>query len=155
MFSIITQPITPLTRGNKPSQICSFLHPKDMLHLSRTSKGLRQIFMSRHSLGVWRAVLASLDGLPPCPDDLSEPAYASLIFDQYCHVCDDPTNNLPSLLNRPRLTCIVQVCKGDDGFTVHWQCRMRMCHRCLAHGCVCRPRYDVAFRLTRFDQRDI
>lgn len=43
--------------------------------------------MSRSSRFIWRIVLAKVDGLPPCPVDLTEPQYAHLAFDPYCDVC--------------------------------------------------------------------
>ncbi|KAI0792958.1 hypothetical protein BC629DRAFT_1287280 [Irpex lacteus] len=71
-------------------EICSYLHPKDLLNLARSSKDLRKFFMSRNSSSAWKAARATvtqpLPGLPLCPADLSEPAYANLMFDAYCHV---------------------------------------------------------------------
>ena len=31
-----------------------------------------------------------LDGLPECPEDMSEPAYAALLFDRVCFVSLSP-----------------------------------------------------------------
>lgn len=73
------------------TQICAHLHPKDVLNLSRASKDLRAFFLSRNSTSIWKAALANLPGLPPCPDDLSEPAYVNLMFSLQCHV----RNSLP------------------------------------------------------------
>ncbi len=67
-------------------QICGHLLPKDLLNLSRTSKGFHSLLMSRRSQSIWKAVCLNLPGLPPCPPDLTEPAYINLIFDAHCHV---------------------------------------------------------------------
>ncbi|KAG6813335.1 hypothetical protein H0H92_011883 [Tricholoma furcatifolium] len=72
-------------------EIFGQLEPIDILNLSRTSKSLRNILMSRSSIGVWRNARAHVEGLPECPDDMSEPAYANLVFYPYCHrnIVDD------------------------------------------------------------------
>ncbi|KAI0738742.1 hypothetical protein BC629DRAFT_1300122 [Irpex lacteus] len=67
-------------------EICSHLLPRDLLHLARTSKSLRSFFMSRSSRSMWKSACTNVPGLPPCPSDLSEPAYANLMFDAHCHV---------------------------------------------------------------------
>ncbi len=67
-------------------QIFSHLEPRDLLHLCRTNKFLRSILLDRNSLGVWRSARQNLNGLPDLPEDLSEPRYASLLFDKYCQV---------------------------------------------------------------------
>ncbi|KAI9058976.1 hypothetical protein FKP32DRAFT_1580835 [Trametes sanguinea] len=68
-------------------EILSMLHPQDLLHLSRASKQLRAVVLSRKCRFVWAASLASVDGLPPCPEDMSEPAYAALLFTHICTLC--------------------------------------------------------------------
>ncbi|KAL0066954.1 hypothetical protein AAF712_005943 [Marasmius tenuissimus] len=66
-------------------EIFKYLWPREILHLSRTSKSLRELLMSRSSAPIWRAARIN-SGLPPLPPDLSEPRYASLAFDPYCNV---------------------------------------------------------------------
>ena len=34
----------------------------------------------------WKRARENIEGLPACPDDLSEPAYANLMFYAHCHV---------------------------------------------------------------------
>ncbi|CDO73860.1 hypothetical protein BN946_scf185016.g17 [Trametes cinnabarina] len=65
----------------------SNLHPLDLLHVSRASKQLRAILMSRRTRFIWAASLATVDELPPCPDDMSGPAYAALLFTRICTLC--------------------------------------------------------------------
>ena len=67
-------------------QIFTYLPPQDLLSLSRTTRSLRNIVTSRHSGHMWRLSLASVSALPPCPPDLTEIQYASLVFDDHCHV---------------------------------------------------------------------
>lgn len=57
-----------------------------MLHLSRLSKAFRAMFTSRSTQFIWKAARLNVVGLPPCPVDLTELAYANLLFDPYCHV---------------------------------------------------------------------
>ncbi|KAF8956402.1 hypothetical protein BDZ97DRAFT_1925501 [Flammula alnicola] len=65
----------------------SYLEPLDLLTLARLSKEFRALFMSRSSLSVWRRVLNQVPGLPECPRDLTEPQYASLVFEKFCMAC--------------------------------------------------------------------
>lgn len=46
--------------------------------------------MCKESLQFWKAARATVTKplLPPCPADLSEPAYANLMFDTHCHVSE-------------------------------------------------------------------
>lgn len=67
-------------------QIFGYLHPMDVLNLSRTTKPLRSILLGRHAGGVWRSALGSVRALPSCPSDMTEPEYASLAFDDWCQV---------------------------------------------------------------------
>lgn len=67
-------------------KICLYLLPKDLLNMARTSKELRAYFMSRNTQRLWQAARLNIPDLPPCPDDLSEPAFANLVFDPHCHV---------------------------------------------------------------------
>ena len=80
-----------------PTQIFHFLHPRDLLNLARTSKDFRALLMDRKSAPWWRATRSQIEGLPPCPKTLSEPAYANLLFFNHCHVCspDIPPCLLP------------------------------------------------------------
>ncbi|KAI0660265.1 hypothetical protein C8Q70DRAFT_913822, partial [Cubamyces menziesii] len=68
-------------------EVASRLHPLDLLHVSRTSKHLRSIVMSRKCKFLWSESLSRIDGLPPCPMGMSEPAYVALIFGRLCMLC--------------------------------------------------------------------
>jgi hypothetical protein len=69
-------------------QIFSHLDPIDLVTLTQTSKELRAMLTSRSSTSVWKAARANIvPAMPDCPDDLSEPQYAVLMFGKGCHVC--------------------------------------------------------------------
>ncbi len=70
-------------------QIASHLQPLDLLHLARASLELRETLMSRKMRSVWIAARKNLDPpMPDCPEGMSEPAYASLVFEAQCIVSD-------------------------------------------------------------------
>jgi len=64
------------------SQVFSTLRPIDLLTLARTSKDLRRLLMSRKSLWVWITARrnAGETRVPDPPEDMSEPAWALLLF---------------------------------------------------------------------------
>lgn len=77
-------------------QILSYLHPISLLHLARTTKSLRRFLLSRQrskSL-VWQPAFERLyqgEGIywdaEPHWKGLSEPKFASLLFENVCQVC--------------------------------------------------------------------
>lgn len=56
--------------------------PMDLVNLARTSKALRQVLMSRKSMWVWIAARRNAGAVmvPDPPEDISEPAWALLLF---------------------------------------------------------------------------
>jgi hypothetical protein len=42
--------------------------------------------MNRSSTSIWKLARSHFGGLPDCPDDLSEPQYAELLFGKACNV---------------------------------------------------------------------
>ncbi|KAJ7104156.1 hypothetical protein B0H15DRAFT_11779 [Mycena belliarum] len=88
-------------------EIFGHLNPLDLLNLSRTTKEIRGILMTRSAAFVWKESRTHVPGLPNLPPDLSEPQYANLAFDSHCHKC---------------FTSPVQ--------TVIWSARTRMCKKC-------------------------
>ncbi|EPQ54501.1 hypothetical protein GLOTRDRAFT_139079 [Gloeophyllum trabeum ATCC 11539] len=87
-------------------EIFGHLPPLDVLHLARTTKALRRILMHRSSVGIWRAALRTVEGLPDCPSDMSEPAYVNLVFDTHCHEC------LRKNVRNPDYRLRVRYCSG-------------------------------------------
>ncbi|KAI0355604.1 hypothetical protein OH77DRAFT_1589623 [Trametes cingulata] len=72
-------------------EVFSHLEARDLVNLSRASKALRAVMMSRKSAPCWRAALARMERIPEgVPCFLSEPAYANLLIFHYCHNCLKP-----------------------------------------------------------------
>ncbi|KAH9931606.1 uncharacterized protein BXZ73DRAFT_47231 [Epithele typhae] len=68
-------------------EILTRFHPLDLLTLTRVSKELRRNLLSSRLKWLWAASLRGLEPLlPQWPDDISEPALASLVFEAYCMV---------------------------------------------------------------------
>ncbi|KAI0779374.1 hypothetical protein C8Q74DRAFT_1258695 [Fomes fomentarius] len=66
-------------------EIFGFLHPRDLLSLARTTKDFRAFLMKRKKTS---------GGLPNRPAHLSEPAFANLLFSNYCHNCLKTTSSV-------------------------------------------------------------
>ncbi|KAJ7897220.1 hypothetical protein B0H14DRAFT_2312791, partial [Mycena olivaceomarginata] len=64
-------------------EICK---PLDVLRLSRTSKEFRELLMHKSSRSIWRSSLNNVKDLPPCPPNMTEPQWISLVFDHVCQV---------------------------------------------------------------------
>ena len=88
MYEVSYRCLVPGQSLRLRTQIFSLLHPRDLLRVSWTTKAFRAVLNDRSSKPIWRTSLASIDGLPPCPKDLSEPMYAALLFSPYCSVRD-------------------------------------------------------------------
>ncbi|KII91497.1 hypothetical protein PLICRDRAFT_105367 [Plicaturopsis crispa FD-325 SS-3] len=71
-------------------EVCTVLHPVDILQLSRVSKEFRSLFMSRNSRHVWVAARRNAPGVPDCPPDMTEGQYARLLFEHDCYACGKP-----------------------------------------------------------------
>ncbi|KAJ3897657.1 hypothetical protein F5879DRAFT_774727, partial [Lentinula edodes] len=85
--------------------ILCHLDPGDLLRLSRASKGLRNILLSKTSESIWRVARENfIPGLPPLPTDLNEPQYARLFFDMSCYVCNNH-RRCDNVLWRLRIRC--------------------------------------------------
>ncbi|KAI0089590.1 hypothetical protein BDY19DRAFT_943117 [Irpex rosettiformis] len=103
-------------------EICLSLQTKDILHLSRLSKAFRALFTSRTTQFIWRAARHNVPGLPPLPNDLTELAYANLLFDPHCH------------------KCLIKNCSS-----VYWGCRVRLCKKCYDKLAICSDYYGCKF----------
>lgn len=89
-------------------EIISYLEPLDVLQLSRTDNCLRDLLMNRAMASYWKRARENVDALPPCPADMSEPAYANLMFTDHCHKC---------------------LAEGEDVLT-HVEARVQLCYKC-------------------------
>ncbi|KAI0741390.1 hypothetical protein C8Q80DRAFT_1194171 [Daedaleopsis nitida] len=63
------------------------VHPRDLLNLARTCKRFRDFFLHPSNERLWEAARANVEGLPPRPPFLSEPAFINLLFFPSCHNC--------------------------------------------------------------------
>lgn len=45
--------------------------------------------LMKRNRAVWKKSFALVEGLPPCPDNVSGPYYASLLFERRCMVSQD------------------------------------------------------------------
>ncbi|KAM5535209.1 hypothetical protein V8D89_011145 [Ganoderma adspersum] len=68
-------------------EVFSFMHPRDLLSLARTTRDFHTFLFGRSSAPFWKVARKNVDGLPDCPQYLSEPAYANLMFFAHCHNC--------------------------------------------------------------------
>ncbi|KAJ7219575.1 hypothetical protein GGX14DRAFT_355645 [Mycena pura] len=68
-------------------EIFGHLEPPDVLGLSRTTKALRNILMSRSAISIWKSAFKNDPDLPEVPNGLNEPQYANLAFSPHCHTC--------------------------------------------------------------------
>ncbi|KAK7695359.1 hypothetical protein QCA50_002551 [Cerrena zonata] len=70
-------------------EILSHMRLGDLLNLSRTTKAFRELILTRGAERFWKAALenSQAEGLPPCPEWLSKPAYANLMYSPHCHNC--------------------------------------------------------------------
>ncbi|KAH9986005.1 hypothetical protein BJV74DRAFT_547625 [Russula compacta] len=90
-------------------EILGHLHPADLLSLSRVDKAFRDLLMSRHSSFLWKTSYLLIPDVPTCPSDMSEPAWAHLLFGgAYCYSCGAKpvTKILFSLRRRACKSCM-------------------------------------------------
>ena len=85
-------------------QIVGYLEPLDVLRLSRASKRLRHLLCAKSNRHiVWKRARKNIVPAPPDPpEDLSEPRYASLLFEEGCMVCH-PTSSVVFLRLKYRI----------------------------------------------------
>ncbi|KAM5540152.1 hypothetical protein V8D89_006292 [Ganoderma adspersum] len=94
-------------------EVSPHLYPLDIINLSRTSKPLRSLLLSKCSRPIWTTALAKVVELPPRPHDMSEPLYAALVFDCRCFACG-----------------------VNNAFSVDYALRVRMCKECYKKNVV-------------------
>ncbi|CAE6399493.1 unnamed protein product [Rhizoctonia solani] len=101
-------------------EVAQYVHPLDLIMLSRVNKFFRELFMDKRSALIWRSARENLPGLPHCPDEVSEPQYASMLFTKRCSVCGGyaPREMNPVLMIRLCSHCweeeLVDVCRVTD-----------------------------------------
>ncbi|KAK7678711.1 hypothetical protein QCA50_018293 [Cerrena zonata] len=90
--------------------ICEVLYclgPFDLLRLARTNKAFRDLLIHRSSIHIWKEARKTVSGLPEPFPGMSEPAFASLCFENVCHLC---------FKSRIRKIC--------------WEFRLKLCSAC-------------------------
>ncbi|KAG7451981.1 uncharacterized protein BT62DRAFT_274214 [Guyanagaster necrorhizus] len=75
--------------------------------LQKVAETPLDILFERPSTFVWKRARGNVEGLPPLPDDLSEPKYAHLAYDKHCVNC----------------LCLTKF--------VQWESRTKYCRQCL------------------------
>ncbi|CAE6426620.1 unnamed protein product [Rhizoctonia solani] len=68
-------------------EIARYVHPLDLIMLSRVNKFFRELFMDKRSALIWQSARENLPGLPPCPEEVCEPQYAAMLFAKRCSSC--------------------------------------------------------------------
>ncbi|QRV72017.1 hypothetical protein RhiJN_00031 [Ceratobasidium sp. AG-Ba] len=69
------------------NKITKYLMPSDLLSLARTNTFFRKMFLARSSQHLWRSAMENVVNMPPCPMELSDPRYISLIYSATCSNC--------------------------------------------------------------------
>ncbi|KII83119.1 hypothetical protein PLICRDRAFT_33063 [Plicaturopsis crispa FD-325 SS-3] len=103
--------------------VASELEPRDLYNLAYVNKELSGLLLNKSSSSnaIWKRALART-GLPPCPDDLTLPAYTRLVFFNKCTFC------------------------WATVYTVSWMLKLRCCERCELTYLVRADRLDDEFR---------
>ncbi|KAJ7685466.1 hypothetical protein DFH06DRAFT_43974 [Mycena polygramma] len=90
-------------------EIFGQLLPADLLHLSMSSKALRDILLRKSAAFLWKQAFLNIrsDAPPSCPEDLNEAQYANLLWGKHCFFCGKPST------------------------MVIWECNVRTCKACV------------------------
>jgi CelD/BcsL family acetyltransferase involved in cellulose biosynthesis len=69
------------------AQVFGYMHPYDLLRVSRTAKILRRLLVARSARATWLQAISRVPDIPSCPEeDMTELAWIRLLFDPTCHV---------------------------------------------------------------------
>jgi hypothetical protein len=134
---IVATSLSYVPIDSRSSQIASHLLPLDILQLARISKTLNDLLMSKNSKHIWRAARSNTD-LPECPDNLSEPMYAALVYENICQVCLIKLCAL-ELLRNHNLNAPLQKCGCRTDIDPSFALRMRLCRTCYVLSYVAYP----------------
>ncbi|CUA70030.1 hypothetical protein RSOLAG22IIIB_08872 [Rhizoctonia solani] len=64
-----------------------YLSPSDIISLARTNKSLRRLIMNQSSTSIWLQSMKNVQGIPPCPAEVSVPYYMAFLFMNECSLC--------------------------------------------------------------------
>ncbi|KAH7320485.1 hypothetical protein B0J17DRAFT_583177, partial [Rhizoctonia solani] len=84
----------------------------DIISLSPSTKFFRSLLMHRSAAHIWRIALQSVPELPPCPNDLCEPKYATLLSTKLCSVGNMPDLMSPDACSPPN-SCVAVVLRDQ------------------------------------------
>ncbi|KAL8281236.1 hypothetical protein RQP46_006270 [Phenoliferia psychrophenolica] len=68
-------------------EICSHLDPLSLLNMSRTTKSIHRLLTSKGSRALWISARRTVALPDLAAEDMTEMAYASLVFERNCMVC--------------------------------------------------------------------
>lgn len=108
---------------NALRKVAGYLEPQDLLNMARSARSLRNLLMSKDSKRIWR-ISREASEIPDCPEDLSEPQYADLLFGIGCYVRIVPMHI--SFL----LMIIFQYCGRARAHSLFFSLRIRLCGTC-------------------------
>lgn len=100
LLSVLRQYLSLFSPAPLHVQTLLYLWPIDLLNVSRSMKNLRKILMTRKNVFVWKVAQQNVGGHPKPPADLSEPAFASLLFNEHCYVSFSSFNSSEIDINR-------------------------------------------------------
>ncbi|ORY88630.1 hypothetical protein BCR35DRAFT_350866 [Leucosporidium creatinivorum] len=83
-------------------EIAGHLDPVTLLAMSRVSKSFRSLFMSKSSKSIWHLARRNVFLPDLQAEDMSEAAYASLVFERSCMVCGKPRASIVDYFIRAR-----------------------------------------------------
>ena len=110
-------------------QIFSCAHPGDLMQISWTSKNLSRFLTSRSSRHVWQAAFGTIpktEKPPPFPSEITEIAYAKLLYSQLCMVCISFFNQLAGASDQR-----LQICAKVRPLTRAWTVFLKACDPCI------------------------
>ncbi|TRM58383.1 hypothetical protein BD626DRAFT_634065 [Schizophyllum amplum] len=84
-------------------EIFCYLHPAQLLAVSRTNKTLRGALLRKSARWIWKASFRNVQDIPEPPTDLTEPHYARLMYDKSCMYCLSPNAPYISWKARPSI----------------------------------------------------
>ncbi|QRV85194.1 F-box-like protein [Ceratobasidium sp. AG-Ba] len=87
------------------AQIAKHVPAVELVDLARTCRLFRQVLMRRSARPIWQAALRNIPGLPPCPDEPTEPQYVVFLLTDYCTSCGKSTDH------RPEINLFVKFCR--------------------------------------------
>ncbi|GAA5900415.1 hypothetical protein JCM6882_001241 [Rhodosporidiobolus microsporus] len=118
------------------AEIAGHLDPLTLLHMSRANKAFRAVFASPRSKPIWHAARRNIDLMDLEADDLSEMAYAALMFEKVCHVCGKDRAQIVNFDIRRRFCKACQRANLDADYWVSTKHKDLVLHPYLFECCL-------------------